>query len=431
LDRANVIRSGKKVRGDESVSETSLDTLFGRMALEQRLCTEEEIERCQKELRNRLQADEASTLEQLLLEYGFITATQAARLKENISESKAAAGKIPGYKVLGKLGSGAMAVVYKAKQLSLDRTVAIKVLPRRFTEKPDYVRRFYKEGRIAAKLNHNNIVQAIDVGEAGGLYYFVMEYVEGKTLYDDLSRGKIFDEAEALEIVIQLAKALAHAHAHGMIHRDVKPKNIMINTDGVVKLADMGLARETSDVEAARNEEGKAFGTPYYIAPEQIRGEVNIDGRADIYALGATFYHMVTGRVPYEASTPAEVMRKHIKETLVPPDHINTSLSTGLAEVIEVMMAKKKKDRYSNMEELLADLEAVRQGNPPLRARRKFSMEGLARLEEGSPVEIDTEQPNIYGEEVIARYRVFMVILTALAAVLAVALVFSLAHGRG
>ncbi len=412
-----------------SVNETSLDTLFSRIVLEQKLCTELELERCQKELESRLKANEASTMEQLLLEYGFITATQAVRLKNNIKESKAAAGKIPGYRVLGKLGSGAMAVVYKAKQLSLDRTVAIKVLPRRFTEKSDYVRRFYKEGRIAAKLNHNNIVQAIDVGEADGLYYFVMEYVEGKTLYDDLSKGKIFDEAEALEIVIQLAKALAHAHMHGMIHRDVKPKNVMINREGVVKLADMGLARETSDIEAARNEQGKAFGTPYYIAPEQIRGEVSIDGRADIYALGATFYHMVAGRVPYEASTPAEVMRKHIKEPLVPPDHINISLSAGIAEVIEVMMAKNKKDRYSNMEELLIDLEAVRDGNPPLRARRRFNMEGLKKLEEGAAVEVETEEIRLYGEETIARYRVLLVIVGALAAMFAVALFYSLAHG--
>lgn len=414
-----------------SVNETSLDTLFSRIVVEQRLCTELELERCQKELKARLEANEASTMEQLLLEYGFITATQAMRLKNDIKESKAAAGKIPGYRVMGKLGSGAMAVVYKAKQLSLDRTVAIKVLPRRFTEKSDYVERFYKEGRIAAKLNHNNIVQAIDVGEAAGLYYFVMEYVEGKTLYDDLSKGKIFDEAEALEIVIQLARALAHAHALGMIHRDVKPKNVMINKEGVVKLADMGLARETSDIEAAKNEQGKAFGTPYYIAPEQIRGKVNIDGRADLYALGATFFHMVAGRVPFEASTPAEVMRKHIKEPLVPPDHLNTSLSTGVAEVIEVMMAKNKKDRYNNMEELLIDLEAVRDGNPPLRARRRFNMEGLEKLEEGAAVEVETEEISSYGEETIARYRVMLVILGALAAVFAVALFFTLVRGGG
>lgn len=400
--------------------------MVGRMALECRLCTDAELSRCRKEQRQRIKANEPATLEQLLLEYGFITGTQADRLKTNIKESKDAASQIPGYKVLGKLGSGAMAVVYKAKQLSLDRTVAVKVLPRRFTEKSDYVSRFFKEGKIAAKLNHNNIVQAIDVGEAGGLYYFVMEYVEGKTLYDDLSKGRIFSDEEALEIVMQLAHALAHAHANGMIHRDVKPKNIMINTAGVVKLADMGLARETSDVEAAKNEEGKAFGTPYYIAPEQIRGEVSIDGRADIYALGATFFHMVTGRVPFEASTPAEVMKKHLREPLVPPDHLNTAVSSGVAEVIEVMMAKNKQDRYSNVEELLIDLESVRNGYPPSRAKRKFSMDTLEELEEGAAIETSSDEDIRYAEEKIARYRVMLVVVGAIAAVCAIALLFVL-----
>ena len=401
---------------------TSSDTLFGRMALEQRLCTENELQRCQKELKSRIDT-EPTTLEQLLLEHRFLTKTQAERLRNSIKESKAAANQIPGYKVLGKLGSGAMAVVYKARQLSLDRIVAVKVLPKRFTEKSDYIRRFYKEGKTAAKLNHNNIVQAIDVGEVGGLYYFVMEYVEGKTLYDDLSRGKIFNEQEALDIVIQLSNALAHAHVQGLIHRDVKPKNIMINSEGVVKLADMGLARETSDIKAAKHEEGKAFGTPYYIAPEQIRGEVNIDGRADIYALGATLFHMVTGRVPFEASTPSEVMRKHLKEPLTPPDHINTSLSAGIAEVIEVMMAKKKQDRYNSMEELLIDLKAIRDGQSPLQARQKFNLDALEQLEQGLAISSSNSEEKLYNEETVTRYRVGMVIMVALVVVLILVIV--------
>jgi serine/threonine-protein kinase len=392
------------------------------MALEQRLCTENELQRCQKELKS-LSDTEPTTLEQLLLEHRFLTKTQAERLRNSIKESKAAANQIPGYKVLGKLGSGAMAVVYKARQLSLDRIVAVKVLPKRFTEKSDYIRRFYKEGKTAAKLNHNNIVQAIDVGEVGGLYYFVMEYVEGKTLYDDLSRGKIFNEQEALDIVIQLSNALAHAHVQGLIHRDVKPKNIMINTDSVVKLADMGLARETSDIKAAKHEEGKAFGTPYYIAPEQIRGEVNIDGRADIYALGATLFHMVTGRVPFEASTPSEVMRKHLKEPLTPPDHINTSLSAGIAEVIEVMMAKKKQDRYNSMEELLIDLKAIRDGQSPLQARQKFNLDALEQLEQGLVISSSNSEEKLYNEETVTRYRVGMVIMVALVVVLILVIV--------
>ena len=405
------------------MAETSQDTLFGRTVVEHQLCTEGELQHCLDELKTRM-ASEPLTLEELMLEYGYITRTQATRVTTNIEESRGSAGQVPGYKVYGKLGSGAMAVVYKAKQLSLDRIVAIKVLPKRFTEKPDYVRRFFKEGKIAAKLNHNNIVQAIDVGEAGGLYYFVMEYVEGKTLYDDLSKGKVFDESEALEVIIQVANALAHAHSNGMIHRDVKPKNIMINKDGVVKLADMGLARETSDIKAAEHEKGKAFGTPYYIAPEQIRGEMDIDGRADLYALGATLFHMVTGRVPFGASTPSEVMRKHLKEPLTPPDHINTSLSAGISEVIEVMMAKKTRNRYQNMEELLVDLKAVRSGEPPLQARQKFNLSGLEQLEQGASIETEVPTEKVYGEEIVTRYRVGLIIMSALVAVLILAIVF-------
>jgi len=417
------VSGGYALRSNDTRGDTtSQDTLFGRMALDQRLCTEGELQRCQEEQRNRA-AEDPSTLEELMLEYGFVTETQADRLKDRIEESKLAHRRIPGYKVLGKVGSGAMAVVYKARQLSLDRIVAIKILPRRFTEKSDYVDRFFKEGRLAAKLNHNNIVQAIDVGEAGGLYYFVMEFVEGKSLHDDLSKGKVFSEKEALEIVIQLANALAHAHAHGMVHRDVKPKNIMINVEGVVKLADMGLARMTSDIQAAKSEKGKAFGTPYYIAPEQIRGEVNIDGRADIYSLGATFYHMVTGRVPFDASGPSEVMRMHLKESLTPPDHINISLTAGISEVIEVMMAKRRRDRYNSMEELLIDLKAIQEGRSPLQARQKFNIETLEQLEHGLAVDVDATEGKLYNEEIVTRYRVALVILMGLVAVLVVFLV--------
>lgn len=408
-----------------SAETTNYDTILGRMVVDQRLCTEDEIRYCKDEQKARSSSSPV-TLEQLLLEKHFLTKTQAKRLRDAIRESKDASSQIPGYKVLGKLGSGAMAVVYKAKQLSLDRVVAVKVLPKKFVQKSDYVERFYKEGRIAAKLNHNNIVQAIDVGEVGGLYYFVMEYVEGKTLYDDLAKGKIFNETEALEIMLQLTRALSHAHSLGLIHRDVKPKNIMINKDGVVKLADMGLARETSDIKAAKHEQGKAFGTPYYIAPEQIRGLVDIDGRADIYALGATLFHMVTGRVPFEASTPSEVMKKHLKEPLVPPDHINTALSAGVSEVIETMMAKNRDERYKSMEEVITDLEAVLGGKPPLLARHKFNVEALGELEEGLAIETQMEKSRGYTEEVVAKFKIVIFILGALCGILGLVIILLL-----
>jgi serine/threonine-protein kinase len=250
-----------------------------------------------------------------------------------------------------------------------------------------------------------------------------MEYVEGKTLHDDLSAGKVFKEDAALDIVIQVAHALQHAHACGLIHRDVKPKNIMINTAGVVKLADMGLARETTDIEAAQTEAGKAYGTPYYIAPEQIRGKIDIDGRADIYGLGATLYHMVTGRVPFMADDPSEVMRKHLREELIPPDHINTSLSAGISEVIEVMMAKRKEDRYNNVDELLTDLEAVRNGRPPLRAHKRFDVSVLEQLGKGDAVEAEEK---LYKEDTVAHYRIATLVLGAVVATLVLVIIFLL-----
>lgn len=310
-------------------------------------------------------------LGEVLVDLGFLTRTQLGRLQGGSDDSGGRpAQQIPGYQLLNKCGAGAMAVVYRARQISLDRVVAVKVLPKRLSRNAEFVQRFYQEGRAAAKLNHNNIVQAIDVGEASGYHYFVMEYVEGCTVYDELASGKLYAEPEAIEIITQMARSLLHAHERGFIHRDVKPKNIMLTRkDRVAKLADMGLARETTDVQAAMAEAGRAYGTPYYISPEQIRGEVDIDHRADIYSLGATFYHMVTGRVPFEGPTPAAVMHKHLKEPLTPPDHLNTGLTSGCGAMIEMMMAKNRDERYPSCRELLVDLERLALAKPPQYAR--------------------------------------------------------------
>lgn len=165
----------------------------------------------------------------------------------------------------------------------------------------------------------------------------------------------------------------------------------MLTQDGIVKLADMGLARAVSDREAAEAEAGKAFGTPYYIAPEQIRGLVDVDYRCDIYGLGATLYHMVTGRVPFDGPNPSAVMHKHLRSELIPPDHVRSDLSTGVSEVIEVCMAKDRKDRYRSTEDLLHDLIEVAEGRAPLQARQKFDLSALSSVEE---VAITQEDPS-------------------------------------
>ncbi|MCG3136535.1 MAG: Serine/threonine-protein kinase PknD [Phycisphaerae bacterium] len=371
---------------DSNSTRHDEDSVFARTVIDAKLATADEVATCVAEVRriNR-EGSAVIRLAELLVEQGYITESQRRRLSEDSrgDTTYRPAQQIPGFQIQGKIGQGAMATVYKAKQISLDRIVAIKVLPKRMGENSEFVNRFYREGRAAAKLNHVNIVQAIDVGEAGGYHYFVMEFIDGKTVWDDLRERGNYNEKEALDIVTQSAQALQHAHERGLIHRDIKPKNIMITKTGVVKLADLGLAREMSDMEAAMAEAGRAYGTPYYISPEQIRGEVNIDLRADIYSLGATFYHMVTGRVPFEGNTPSAVMHKHLKEPLVPPDHLNTTLSAGVGEVIEVMMAKKREDRYISTKDLIMDLDAIVRGEPPLIARSKYDQNVLHELAVG------------------------------------------------
>ena len=220
--------------------------------------------------------------------------------------------EIPGYEIIEKLGKGSMGLVFKARQTSVDRIVAVKVLLDSLAQNKEFIKRFQREAKIAAKLQHNNIVNAIDAGEVEGHHYFVMEYVEGATIKDELDKSKVFDEKVALKIVVAVAEAMKHAHERGLIHRDIKPENVILTKDGQVKLADLGLARLTADEKWAMSEAGMAIGTPYYISPEQVRGQVDVDIRGDIYSLGATLYHMVTGRGPLPGRDPAEVMRKHV-----------------------------------------------------------------------------------------------------------------------
>lgn len=366
----------------EQYTTNNTDSLLGRLVVEKGLATSEEVQKCLEAQRKASEGSDPNqrSLAHLLISNGIITPTQVDRLRPEVEQQRAQQ-QIPGYQILSKLGAGAMATVYKARQLSLDRLVAIKVLPKKHTNNPQFVERFYAEGRAAAKLNHPNIVGALDVGKAGEYHYFVMEYVQGHTVYDDIVNAGPYSEENAIQIAIKVCKALDHAHKAGFIHRDVKPKNIMIASDGNVKLADMGLARAVSDREAAEAEKGKAYGTPYYISPEQIRGEEDVDFRADIYSFGATLYHMITGRVPFDGPNPSTVMHKHLKDDLVPPDHINEKLTGGISEIVEVCMARDKKDRYENTADLLQDLNDIAQGNPPLQARRRFDTDALSSLE--------------------------------------------------
>jgi serine/threonine-protein kinase len=374
------------------------DSQIVRAVVERQLATAEEVRTAKEQQGRPIGGTGRRPIGEVLVDLGFLTRTQLLRVQGTSEDSGGRpAQQIPGYQLLNKCGAGAMAVVYRARQISLDRIVAIKVLPRRLSKNTEFVERFYREGRAAARLNHNNIVQAIDVGEANGFHFFVMEYVEGCTVYDELANSKVYSEAEALEIIRQIADALHHAHERGFIHRDVKPKNIMLTKERVAKLADMGLARETTDLGAAMAEAGRAYGTPYYISPEQIRGEVDIDLRADLYSLGGTFYHMVTGRVPFEGPTPSAVMHKHLKEPLTPPDHLNTNLSSGCGVMIEMLMAKDREERYPSARELLIDLDRLARHEPPLYAQSHVDEETLETLSTGQAIQ--AEPPSNDGRQ--------------------------------
>ncbi len=417
-------RSGSGSAGKSSVSGTSLgaansiDSMLGQMVIDQGLATREEVEAC---VTQKADANEAS-LAQLLVEKNYVTEGQLTRIRSAVEEERSSQ-QIPGFEVHSKLGAGAMATVFKATQLSLDRTVAIKVLPRKFSSNAQFIERFYAEGRAAAQLNHPNIVQAYDVGRAGEFHYFIMEFVEGETVHDRIAANKRYTEKDAVRIIEGVADALRHAHEKNLIHRDVKPKNIMLTPDGIPKLADLGLARAIDDKEAALAEKGKAYGTPYYISPEQIRGDVNVGPAADIYGLGATLYHMVTGQVPFSGKNPTEVMQKHLKSPLTPPDHVNPKLSAGISEVIEMMMAKSRKHRYKSCTDLLVDLRALLKGEDPPIAHKETPTSTLAEIAqvtstaEPASIAVDRSRPASPFSYPIVRFMLTLNIVLAIVSV--------------
>jgi serine/threonine protein kinase len=300
------------------------------------------------------------SLAEILYEKGYLEEEQFEALRR---EDRRFQGQeqIAGYRLLEKLGTGAMGTVYKARQLSLDRDVAIKVLSPDLAQDPEYVERFLREAKAVARLNHTNIISGIDVGDAGGIKYLVMEYVDGSTVASLLRRGGSLDEERSLLIGQQVARALDHAYRNNLVHRDLKPENILITRDGIAKLCDLGLAKLEDHPTPAGTDPVHRMGTPAYISPEQARGEASVDIRSDLYSLGATLYHMLLGHPPFEAQTAPAVMAKHLTELPRPPRQDDPTLSQ-LGEVIVLkLLQKRREDRYQTPAELLQKIDdAVR-----------------------------------------------------------------------
>ncbi len=263
-----------------------------------------------------------------------------------------------------KIGEGGMGSVYQGRHKTLDIPLAVKVLPKHIDLKdPEYSQRFSREARIAARLRHPNLVQVHDYGVEGQYYYLVMDYVPGPTCSQEVQRLGQMDWRKAVEIASQVSEGLEYAASKGIIHRDVTPGNIIIDPDGVARITDLGLAKETAADATGLTRSGASLGTPYYMSPEQINSARDVDFRTDMYSLGATLYHMVCGKVPYTGTT-FEVMTKQVREPLPSPKEHVPDLPDDLCDVIRKMMAKDPNNRYDSYEELRADLKALLEGEP-------------------------------------------------------------------
>ncbi len=260
------------------------------------------------------------------------------------------------YEILEEVGSGGMAVVYKAKCRLLNRFVAIKVLRPDLQNDDEFVRRFNVEAQAAASLTHPNIVSIYDVGNEDGLHYIVMEYIEGITLKEYIDEKHILPWREAAGYAIQIAKGLEQAHKNAIIHRDVKPHNIIMKNDGVLKVTDFGIAR--ANVQATMTCEDSAIGSVHYISPEQARGGYT-DERSDIYSLGVVLYEMLTGVVPFDSDRPVTVAIMHLQDKPIPPRDHNLSIPLSLEKVVLKAMTKEVSGRYKAVGEMIEELEAV------------------------------------------------------------------------
>ena len=257
------------------------------------------------------------------------------------------------YELGSRLGKGGMATVFRGTDRLLGRTVAVKVLAAEFANDRKFVERFQREAQAAAGLNHPNVVSVFDIGSADGLHYIVMEFVEGRTLADIIREEGALPPQRAAEIAVAVCRALSTAHEKGMVHRDVKPGNVLLTPDDGVKVADFGIARVTAGEPLTAT--GSVMGTASYLSPEQAKGE-KVDARSDIYSLGCVLYEMLTGRAPFEADTPVSIAYKHVEEEPTAPSTVNPAVPHELEAVVMKALAKDPADRHHSTAEMASDL---------------------------------------------------------------------------
>ncbi len=380
------------------IDESLLDappSAFGQIALREGLVQKEQLFsalRIQEKLSSL--GVVPKKLGEILVEKGVLNAAQVDTIL-SIQRKMEKRTEIGGYEILELLGKGGMGAVYRARQKSLDRIVALKILAPRYARDQSFIKRFINEARTVAKLNHENIIAGIDVGESSGCYFFAMEYVEGPTVHERIEQKGRIPDREALEIIMQMCHALEHAHSNGLVHRDVKPQNIILTLEGVAKLCDLGLAKlENEPTDSSTT----SVGTPHYVSPEQARGEQDIDIRSDIYSLGATLYHMVTGETPFVARNGMILMTKHLTEDPVFAQKRHRAVGRSVSELIRKMMDKDRAGRYQTPTELREAVEKIMTRKPGTSARRRAASQRVSSPEKRRRTRY---KPRKQGHEVI------------------------------
>ena len=312
-------------------------------------------------------AEPATVLAQLR-EKGYVTSYQIAHLEKGRGKDLC----IGPYVIITKIGEGGMGMVYKAIQRSLGREVALKIVKAERLCNPRAVRRFHREAKLTAQLNHPNIVGAFDLGEVDNNLYLVMEYVKGNTLAQRVEKKGPLHVATACEYIRQTASGMQYAHQRGMIHRDIKPQNLMLTRDkATIKILDLGLARLTGadgDLTGGTQitQDGAIIGSLDFMSPEQAASPHKVDLRADIYSIGCTFYYLLTGRVPFPGGTMMEKIALHRDSFPVPVDAIRPSIPAAVSKIVNRLMAKDPLDRYQSCHELIAAIDEILEPNPAL-----------------------------------------------------------------
>lgn len=354
-----------------------VESPLAKLAVERKLLSAKQYDECRALVKKSKRIGLASSFEEVMVKQGFVTEEQLLELSE-IMRLGEKGDFFGGYRLQRLIGSGGMGKVYEAVHEFTGRRVALKVLKTTFTRDGTNITRFFQEVRALAKLHSPHIVTLFDAGKAGRRYYFAMELIDGLSLAQYIEKHGVMDEREALSITGKIARALAFAHENNIVHRDVKPENILLDEQNYPKITDFGVVMHQDEDHMTLTQEGFMVGSVHFSSPEQVEGARDIDGRSDIYSLGATLYYMVTGKTVYTGKSAEEILTKHLVGNWISPRYHNPRLSSRAAKLVRRMMARSRDKRYQSMEEVVAAVQKI--SMPRFYLRMLFSFAAAAIL---------------------------------------------------